>query len=291
MSAADSPPGLTDELYDLLREEIYRYSGLRFDRQAKPTFEHRLQPRLAQCGCRNFRDYYLYLRCDPRRDDELAECVDLIAVHETYFFREMSQLTNFADELLPELIARRRSHRSLRIWSAGCSTGEEPYSLAMLLSERPELEGWEIEITATDISRRVLQHARQAVYRENSFRSADPAYVARFFRKTADGMQLRPAPRRLVTFIRLNLLDQARQRLIWEMDAIFCRNVLIYFDQEAKQRAADLFYEKLSPGGYLLLGHAESLLHMATPFLRRSMQQDLAYQKPLPALASRPGKR
>jgi chemotaxis protein methyltransferase CheR len=192
--------------------------------------------------------------------------------------------------LLPEFIAQRPSQRTLRIWSAGCSTGEEPYSLAMLLLDRPELKGWDIEIIATDISPRVLQHARRGVYRDNAFRVMDPAYSARCFEATGDGMRLLNPPRQLVTFLCLNLLDTHRQGLIWGMDFIFCRNVLIYFDMTAKRKAAELFYDKLSPGGCLLLGHAESLLNISTAFRLRHLQHDMVYQKP-PQPRTSPGER
>ena len=280
--AAGSKIALPDDVFQLLQELIYQYCGLRFDHHAKTLFEGRLQARMKHCHCATFRDYYLYLRYDRRRDEELAECVDLVAVHETYFFREMNQLTSFVNELLPACLSQQESRRTLRIWSAGCSTGEEPYTLAMLLLDRPELRGWDIEIIATDISPRVLQQARRGVYRENSFRVMDPGYLSRYFEKTGEGMRLLDPPRQLVTFLCLNVLDTHRQGLIWGMDFIFCRNVLIYFDMAAKQKAAEIFYEKLSSGGHLLLGHAESLLNISTAFRLRHLQHDMVYQKPLP---------
>ncbi len=276
---------LPDDVFGLLQELVYGHSGLRYDQHAKYLFETRLQYRLKQCQCNSFRDYYLYLRYDHRREDELAECIDLIAIHETYFFREMNQLTNFTQELLPEFV-RQHPQRTLRIWSAGCSTGEEPYTLAMLLLEQPALTGWDIEIVATDISPRVLQHARKGVYRESAFRVMDPAYLSRYFEPASIGWRLMDPPRQLVTFLCLNLLDAQRQGIIWGMDFIFCRNVLIYFDLEAKQRVAEIFSEKLRPGGHLLLGHAESLLNVSTAFHLRHLTHDLVYQKP--PISSRP---
>jgi len=271
---------LSDDEFALLHELIYQHCGLRFDSQNKMLLESRLQSRLQHCQCASFRDYYLYLRYDRRREEELAECIDLVAVHETYFFREINQLQDFMTDLLPEFARRPNQPKALRIWSAGCSTGEEPYSLAMLLLDDPALKGWDINIIATDISPRVLQHARRGIYRESSFRVMDPTYLSRYFEPASGGMKLLDAPRQLVTFLCVNLFDQQRQGLIWGMDFIFCRNVMIYFDATAKQRVAELFYDKLNPGGGLLLGHAESLLSIATPFQLRHLSHDLAYQKP-----------
>ncbi len=271
---------MSDEEFALLHELIYQHCGLRFDPQNKPLLESRLQPRLRQCQCASFRDYYLYLRYDRRREEELAECIDLVAVHETYFFREMNQLQDFMRELLPEFLQRPNQPKTLRIWSAGCSTGEEPYSLAMLLLDEPALHGWDISLIATDISPRVLQQARRGIYRESSFRVMDPNYHSRYFEPAQGGMKLLDPPRQLVTFLCLNLFDQQRQGLIWGMDFIFCRNVMIYFDATAKQRVAELFYDKLNPGGGLLLGHAESLLSISTDFQLRHLSHDLVYQKP-----------
>jgi len=284
---------LSDEEFALLHELIYQHCGLRFDPQNKPLIESRLQPRLRQCRCATFRDYYLYLRYDRRREEELAECIDLVAIHETYFFREINQLQDFTRELLPEFLRRPNQSKTLRIWSAGCSSGEEPYSLAMLLLDEPALRGWDVTIIATDISPRVLQQARRGIYRESSFRVMDPKYLARYFEPAPGGMKLLEAPRQSVTFLCVNLFDRQRQGLIWGMDFIFCRNVMIYFDAAAKQRVAELFYEKLNPGGCLLLGHAESLLNISTAFQLRHLAHDLVYQKPsasslTPALADQP---
>jgi chemotaxis protein methyltransferase CheR len=150
----------------------------------------------------------------------------------------------------------------------------------MLLLDRPELRDWQVEIIATDISPRVLQHARKGVYRETAFRVMEPGYLARYFETTSNGMRLLDAPRQLVTFLCLNMLDTHRQGLIWGMDFIFCRNVLIYFDLAAKHKAAEIFHEKLTPGGHLLLGHAESLLNISTAFRLRHVKHDMVYQKP-----------
>ncbi|MBI3622000.1 MAG: protein-glutamate O-methyltransferase CheR [Nitrospirae bacterium] len=281
---------LSDEEFALLHELIYQHCGLRFDSQNKSLLESRLQSRLRHCQCASFRDYYLYLRYDRRREEELAECIDLVAVHETYFFREINQLQDFVRELLPEFMKKPNQPRTLRIWSAGCSTGEEPYSLAMLLLDEPSLRGWDINIIATDISPRVLQQARRGIYRESSFRVMDPNYLSRYFEPAPGGMKLLEPPRQPVTFLCLNLFDQHRQGLIWGMDFIFCRNVMIYFDAAAKQRVAELFYDKLNPGGSLLLGHAESLLNISTAFQLRHLSHDLVYQKPAaPSAASLAG--
>jgi len=162
----DTDIKMTDDEFQLIRDLIYNYSGLYFAEDNQFLLERRLSPRLSQHQLTNFHEYYYYLKYDMNKDQELSDIMDVLTTNETYFFREAFQLRAFSEEIIPELIAvkRAKGDKSLRIWSAGCSTGEEPYTIAMLLLEMPELTGWDIEIIGTDISQRVLQHARKGVY-------------------------------------------------------------------------------------------------------------------------------
>ena len=210
------------------------------------------------------------------------DIMDVLTTNETYFFRESFQLKAFSDEIIPELINRKAacSNRFLRIWSAGCSTGEEPYTIAMLLSTIPELKGWKIEIIATDISQKVLQQARRAVYGKSSFRATKELDLQRFFHQQDDGYKVNDSIRELVTISHLNLFDINRLTMLGKVDLIFCRNVIIYFDQAAKKRVIESFYSALYDGGFLLLGHSESLMNITTQFTLRHFKNDMIYQKP-----------
>jgi chemotaxis protein methyltransferase CheR len=279
----DSEIKMTDGEFPLLRDLIYNYSGLFFADENRYLLERRLSPRLAHHQLSTFHDYYYYLKYDVSREQELSDIMDLLTTNETYFFRESFQLRAFTDEIIPELtrIKAKNGDKIIRIWSAGCSTGEEPYTIAMLLVEKPELAGWKIEIIGTDISQRVLHHARKGVYGNSSFRVAEPHYKNRYFHDQDGGYRVADRIREFVTFSRLNLYDSSRYLFLGKMDIIFCRNVIIYFDLLAKKRVIEHFYSTLNPGGFLLLGHSESLMNITTAFKLRHFKNDMVYEKPL----------
>lgn len=279
----DSEIRMTDEEFPLLRDLIYSYSGLFFSEDNRYLLERRLSPRLAHRQLSTFHEYYYYLKYDISREQELSDIMDILTTNETYFFRESFQLKAFTDEIIPELIKVKAKHceKTIRIWSAGCSTGEEPYTIAMLLLEKPELAGWKIEIIGTDISQRVLHHARKGVYGNTSFRVTEPHYKSRYFIDQDGGFRVGDRIREFVTFSRLNLYDSSKYLFLGKIDIIFCRNVIIYFDMLAKKRVIENFYNTLNPGGFLLLGHSESLMNITTAFRLRHFKNDMVYEKPL----------
>ena len=287
---ADAEQIMSDEEFHLLRDCVYSHCGIFFDNASKYLLENRLSRRLVALNLTSFRDYYQYLRYNRRKDQELMDIMDLLTTNETYFFREAFQLKAFTDEIVPELLREKSSsgNRSLRIWSAGCSTGEEAYTIAMLLHGITELRGWKIEIVGTDISQRVLQHARRAVYGKSAFRATDDTYVKRFFVEQDDGLKVCEEIRDLVTISHLNLFETNRMVMLGKMDLIFCRNVIIYFDLTAKKRVVESFFNTLSDGGYLLLGHSESLMNVTTRFSLRHFKNDMIYQKPEHTAGVRP---
>ena len=209
------------------------------------------------------------------------DIMSIITTNETYFFRESYQLKAFSDEIIPELIKHKaaRGNHSLRIWSAGCSTGEEPYTIAMLLSDIPELAGWKIEIIGTDISQKVLQQARRGVYAKPSFRATEEKDLKRFFVQQDDSYKVNSSVRELVTFTYLNLFDTSHLSLSGQYDIIFCRNVIIYFNVAARNRVIESFHSALYEGGFLLLGHSESLINIKSSFILRHFKNDMVYQK------------
>lgn len=274
---------MSEEEYRLIRDLIHGHCGLYFDREARYLLEKRLTGRLFVHQLPCFRDYYLFLKYGRDREQELSDIMDVLTTNETYFFREEFQLDAFSQELLPELKSEKekRGDRTLRIWSAGCSTGEEPYTIAMLVLEARVFQGWKVEIIGTDISQRVIQHARKGVYGKSSFRTTHEGRMRRFFQEQDGLHRISDNVRELVTISHLNLLDEDRMILLGKMDVIFCRNVIIYFDQVAKKRVVESFYRTLREGGYLLLGHAESLLNTTTAFALRHLKNDMVYRKPL----------
>ena len=274
---------LPDDVFRLLRDFIHNYCGIYFDDGSKFLLERRLNRRLEQHQLRNFSEYYHFLRYDRKREEELVVLIDNLTTNETYFFRENAQLRAFAEEILPEIRERNAERRGLRIWSAGCSTGEEPYTIAMLLLESGNWwRDWQIEILGSDINQRVLHTARKGVYKKGSHRSTPPAMLQKYFVEESKGdYRISDAVRELVSFSYVNLLDPHKTSLIRDLDIIFCRNVIIYFDRDAKKKVIESFYDKLREGGFLLLGHSESLINLSTAFTLRTLKNDMVYQKPV----------
>jgi chemotaxis protein methyltransferase CheR len=289
ISQLPEPPRLRPEEFELLRQLINDNSGILLSNDALMTVERKLAERVTSLGLLGFREYHLYLRNHPQRKSELERAIDLVTTNETYFFRELTQLRAFELEVLVQLKESARARRRLTIWSAGCSTGEEVYTLAMLVARSQLFLGWDVRIIGNDISRRVLQVARKGVYREASFR-AMPSEYEEYFIQTSEGRSICPAIRSLCHFGHFNLLDDARVAMIGRVDAIFCRNVLIYFDQASRRRVIQAFYDRLESQGYLMLGHSESLLHTSTAFELAHLRGDLAYRKPLKTDSFGPGR-
>ncbi len=282
MSLFEESIKLEEEEYRLIRDYIYDYCGIFFDMSSKFLLEKRLSRRLRIHGHKNFSEYYRFLKYDPKCAEEISTVLDIVTTNETYFFREQPQLKAFGEEILPEIMARKdKTEKRLSIWSAGCSTGEEPYTIAMIILDNGGFSGWDVEIFGNDISQRVLQVGRKGVYGKTSFRSTDDYYIRKYFEPVDDKYRIKDSVRSLVRFGCLNLIDRNKMALLRKMDVIFCRNVLIYFDLEAKKRVIQNFYEKLLNGGYLLQGHAESLINISTDFEICHLKNDLVYRKPL----------
>jgi chemotaxis protein methyltransferase CheR len=275
---ADRP--LPREVFRLLRQSIYDYAGLFFDDDATFLVQRRLLPRLEALSLPDFSDYYRYLRAatPETRRAELEEIVERVTTNETYFFREGYQLAAFKDEILPALAASGK--RRLTIWSAGCSSGEEAYTIAILLIESGMFGEWDVRVFGSDISRRVLATARKGAYGRGSFRTTEPRILRRYFREVDGRHQVRDEVRQLVSFGQINLFDEPMTAIVGEVDIIFCRNVLIYFNGESRRKVIDTLHRKLLHGGYLLLGHSESLINVTTAFELVHLKNDMVYRKP-----------
>jgi len=270
---------LPDDVFRLLRDQIYKRTGMWFADSSKYLLQKRLSPRARELNFDSFQKYFYFLQYDPRAESEFDQIYDLVTTNETYFFREPAQLTAFIDEIVPDILAK-KPIKKVRVWSAGCSSGEEPYSIAILLQEAGWYERAAFEIFASDINQQVLQKARRGQYRESAFRSTEATLRDRYFTREADtSWNIKDEVRNRVSFGRLNLYDEARVSLLGHLDIIFCRNVIIYFDDSSKKVVVTNFYNRLIDGGYLLLGHSESLISLSTQFKLRHLKNDMVYQK------------
>jgi chemotaxis protein methyltransferase CheR len=280
---------MTDREFRTFSDLVRSHCGLSFGPETRVLLENRVVRRMRALSILNCSAYHYLLRNDARRDGELACLIDELTTNETYFFRERGQLRALMSEVLPELLAARRSGGGgpVAVWSAGCSSGEEPYSVVMLAMEAGFDPERELRVYASDISRRVLKRARQGSYRETSFRETEPALREKYFEEKDGVWTVSDAVRKCVDFIHLNLVDRSRIALLGAMDVILCRNVLIYFDLDGKREVIQTLEDKLRPGGHLLLGHAESLINISTSLELRHLQHDLVYRRPTPGLAVR----
>jgi len=278
---------MTEEEFRLIRDYIYNHCGLSFDASSKFFLEKRLSNRIRLHQLKNFKEYYRFLKYDPKASDELVTVINVLTTNETYFFRENCQLMAFSEEILPEIKNRKENNKRgkiLSIWSAGCSTGEEPYTLAMLILETGQFKGWNIEIFGNDISQRVLEVARRGVYTKSSFRSTEKRFIDKYFEPLDGKYRIKDEVKNMVRFGYLNLMDEDKMRLIGTMDVIFCRNVLIYFDVESKKKVIHDFYNKLEEGSYLFLGYAESIMNISTAFTLHHLKNDMVFRKPFKAV-------
>lgn len=266
--------------FRMLRDLIHGHAGLYFRDDLQYLVERRLAPRVRALGLQGFAAYHRYLRFDANAAVELEVAAEALTTNETYFFREPAQLRSFGEEVLPSLARTRAGERRLRVWSAGCSSGEEAYTVAILLRASGLFAGWDVGVLGTDIARKVLATARAGVYGPHAFRGVDAEAMIRWFQPSGEKWTVDDAVRRIVSFGHLNLLDEAAVALVEPVDCILCRNVLIYFDAPARRQVLQSFLRALRPGGWLLLGHAESLVNLTADFEMVQLEGDLAYRKP-----------
>ena len=273
---------MSDAEFRMIAELLRSACGLHFGPESRYLLERRLARRCTELGLRSFTSYHYALRSDRSGDGELAWAIDHLTTNETYFLRELRQLEALIGEIVPSLRARAGGAGSppISIWSAGCSSGEEPYSIVMLALESGLVPGRDLRVYASDISRQMLQKARRGVYRESSFRQMDGALRDKYFAAKDGGWRISDGIKKHVHFAHLNLMDDSRTALLGSLDVVLCRNVIIYFDLETKRRVIRTFHDKLRPGGYLLLGHSESLINLSADFTLEHLRRDMVYRKP-----------
>jgi chemotaxis protein methyltransferase CheR len=274
---------MTREEFCKLRDYIYRRTGLYFEEKKLYYVERRVEDRMRSVGIADFSTYFGYMRFQHPQH-EFQELLNALTVNETYFFREYDQLRCFAEEVLLEILAAKGAQRPkrVRLWSAGCSTGEEAYTLAIIMKEMAEglSQGpvvWEVH--ATDINTEVLRAAEKGVYNLRSVRHVPEVYLERYFCRYGEEFRVSPELRPHLRFYQLNLLDREAMRTMKDFDTIFCRNVLIYFDDVSRREVALYFYDALRPGGFIFLGHSESMSRIAPIFRLRKFKNAIIYQK------------
>jgi chemotaxis protein methyltransferase CheR len=232
---------------------------------------------------KSFGEYYYFLQYDRSKREELNKLFEVVTTNETSFYRNPPQLKVFEEKVLSEIFDRQRKsgQKRLRIWSAGCSTGEEPYTLAIQIHEvlRTELPSWDIKITANDLSENVLSSARRGVYSEYALRTTPKEIISKYFTQEDVGFKVKPEVKKLVSFGQINLNDRTQIKRIERSHVVFCRNVIIYFDDDMKKRVIGAFYDNLLPGGYLIIGHSESLHNISRAFKPMHHPGAIVYKK------------
>lgn len=269
------------EYFELLRDLIWEKSGLFFEATKRQYFWRRVQTRMRLLECQGLKEYYRILRYESSKK-ELHELLNLLTTTETYFFRNEPQLRAFKEEILPIILQRKQAkgEKHFHLWSAGCSSGEEPYTLAMILRESmPNLAQWKITIVGTDINTHVLQKAKEGVYALRALRETPQKYLTKYFTLEGDQYHVHDTIKNMVTFREGNLIQPEDASLIQNVDCIFCRNVLIYFNVESCKKAINIFYDNLVRHGYLLLGHSESLYRISAIFKLVKLKHSLVYYK------------
>ena len=265
-SATKQVPVMSDADYRMIAELVRRHCGLHFGPESRFVLERRVAHRLRQLELTSFAAYHYLLRSSDAERDEFALLIDDLTVNETFFFREIGQLRGLIREIIPAARLERPRRAGFDLVGRLLVSGEEPYTVAMLALEAGLEIGRDLRIYASDISRRVLGKARQGVYREASFRETDPLLREKYFTDKDGECRIADRIRAAVDFVHLNLLEPAKAELIGKMDVVLCRNVIIYFDAEGKKQVIRTFFDRLRPGGHLLLGHSESLMNLSSDF-------------------------
>ncbi len=273
---------LSDATFRELRDVVYGLCGIYYTESKKYLLEGRIAKRITSRGLKTFEDYLSLLK-SPQSRHEMNQLFEAITINETYFFRAEQQFEAFEKTIMPELIKSKLNVTNpiIRIWSAASSTGEEAYTLAMILLEkvRPIYPNAQFQILGSDINNAVLETARKGIYKEYSVRNVPPNYLNKYFTKQGNTYILSDDVKKIVKFMNLNLYDSVQMRSILNCDIVFCCNVLIYFDIPSKQQVVSYLYDSLNKGGYLFIGYSESLHGISKAFKLVHLPRAMAYKK------------
>ena len=274
-----------DPIFRQIRDLVYKVSGIFQLEEKLYLMVDGCERRMKQLGVRTSREYWDLLTAHSSRDAEVRQLLNELTIGETCLFRSQPQIDALRKVILPEIVAEKTKQviKRLRIWSAGCSTGEESYTLAMNMLEESEglLKGWTVEILATDLNDRSVEAAKAGIYGDYALRSTTDYFKRKYFSPVDEKkLQVRPEVKKLITFSRLNLQDDSRMLFMKGMDLVFCCNVLIYFDGPSKSKVIDHFFSNLNFGGYFFLGTSESLMKLNDKFHLVHFPGAIAYWKP-----------
>ena len=272
---------ITIEEMESFCEYFYRRTGIRLDAARRYFLDRRLEERISASGASSLREYTARLKLDAS-GSEMQFLINEMTVNETYFFREEYQFDALVRHMLDEVVVGKHKNDRIKIWSIPCSTGEEPYSLAIWMLEHwGRADDFEIEIHASDIDSRVLARSREGLYEERAVHRVSPALRQTYFdRIGADRWQVKSALRQSIEFSLVNVGDPTQMQTMKNFDVIFCRNLLIYFDDMSRRRTAEQLYDALLPGGFVCLGHSESMSRISNLFVPRKYPEALVHQRP-----------
>ena len=272
---------ISEDDFQKFREFFYRKTGIQFESAKRYFVDKRLVERIEATGSESFRSYFTLLRFQAS-GEELQQLTNLMTVNETYFFREEYQFKCLVDSILPEIVKRKTDGSPIRIWVIPSSSGEEPYSIAIYLLELwAGINDYDIEIISSDIDTAILNKARQGLYSPRAVAQLPARFLQKYFTRSGETYQICDDLRQAVEFTRVNLSERADTRPYRNFDVVFCRNLLIYFDDVSRKSAAETFFDALNPGGFICLGHSESMSRISALYKVRKFPDAIVYQKPL----------
>lgn len=274
---------LSLKCFENWRKYIYDNTGIYFQDNKKYLLESRLQKRITHLGLKSFEQYFDFVKNNPSASAEIRYLYEAITINETFFFRNQPQLDALVSTILPEIIESKQKlgKNKIRIWSAACSSGEEAYSIAMMIQDiiKPKYPSIDYEIVGTDISNAVVETARRGSYKEYAVRNTPAYYLKKYFKANGTSFELDNKIKSMASFKLLNLYDDISMRTMINFDVIFCANVLIYFDQSSKIKVINHLYNSLLKGGYLFIGYSETLHGISRAFKLTSFPKTIGYKK------------
>lgn len=274
---------LSIEAFEKWRQFIYKSCGIYFQDNKKYLLESRLLKRVNSLGLNSYDEYFEYVNLNPRRSIEMQELYEAITINETYFFRNQPQQDALIQKVIPELIQAKINtpFKRIRIWSAASSSGEEAYSIAMVIHEyiKPRYPQFSFEIIGTDISKEMLEKARNGIYKDYAIKNLPINFLKKYFTKTIRGFEISDEIKKYASFFELNLYDDMKMKTMQNFDVIICANVLIYFDQKSKIKVVNHLYNALNKRGYLFIGYSETLHGISQAFNLISFPKTIGYKK------------